>query len=57
MAHNGYMQKLGNSLGTTVGHFNTTYKELGKIDRDIVKIAETTPQVEPLSLNRPDLDG
>src|SRR4051812_6824689 len=37
MAHNGYMQKLGGSLGTTVGHFNATYKELGKIDRDIVK--------------------
>ena len=35
LAHNIYMQKLGSSLGTTVGHFNTTYKELGKIDRDI----------------------
>jgi DNA recombination protein RmuC len=53
LAHNGYMQKLGSSLGTTVGHFNTTYKELGKIDRDIVKIAETEPTVEPLLLDRP----
>jgi DNA recombination protein RmuC len=56
MAHNGYMQKLGASLGTTVGHFNTTYKELGKIDRDIVKIAEVEATVEPVLLDRPTLD-
>jgi DNA recombination protein RmuC len=57
MAHNGYMLKLGSSLGTTVGHFNTTYKELGKIDRDIVKIADTDPNVEPLLLDRPTTDA
>jgi DNA recombination protein RmuC len=56
IAHNGYMQKLGASLGTTVGHFNTTYKELGKIDRDIVKIAEVEASVEPLQIERPNLD-
>src|SRR5581483_12166562 len=56
IAHNGYMQKLGASLGTTVGHFNTTYKELGKIDRDIVKIAEVEDSVEPLQLDRPSMD-
>jgi DNA recombination protein RmuC len=53
IAHNGYMQKLGSSLGTTVGHFNTTYKELGKIDRDIVKISDTDPMVEPLLIDKP----
>lgn len=56
VAHNGYMQKLGSSLGTTVGHFNTTYKELGKIDKDIVKIADTEPSVEPMLLDRPNID-
>lgn len=56
LAHNGYMQKLGNSLGTTVGHYNTTYKELGKIDKDVVKIADTTPGVEPMLLDKPTLD-
>lgn len=55
-AHNGYMQKLGNSLGTTVGHFNATYKELGKIDKDIVKIADSEPSVDPMLLERPNLD-
>ncbi len=56
ISHNGYMQKLGSSLGTTVGHFNTTYKELGKIDKDIVKIADTDSVVEPVLLERPSLD-
>lgn len=56
ISHNAYMQKLGNSLGTTVGHFNTTYKELGKVDRDIVKIANTETSVEPIVLDRPRLD-
>jgi DNA recombination protein RmuC len=56
IAHNGYMQKLGASLGTTVGHYNMTYKELGKIDRDIVKIAEVEATVEPLQLERPNLE-
>lgn len=55
IAHNGYMQKLGGSLGTTVGHFNTTYKELGKIDKDVVKIADTSPSVDSLVLDKPNL--
>lgn len=56
LAHNAYMIKLGNSLGTTVGHYNTTYKELGKIDKNIVKIAGTDPSVEPLLLAKPQTD-
>lgn len=56
VAHNAYMQKLGVSLGTTVGHYNTTYKELGKIDKDIVKITTVEPSVEPLQLERPTLE-
>lgn len=56
VAHNTYMQKLGGSLGTTVGHFNSTYKELGKIDKDVIKIANTTPGVEPQVLDRPNLE-
>ncbi len=56
LAHNAYMIKLGNSLGTTVGHYNTTYKELGKIDRDIVKIAETDASIEPVLLEKPKIE-
>ena len=48
-----FMQKLGSSLGTTVNHYNAAHKELKKMDKDVVKIAETTPSVEPLILDRP----
>ncbi|HSD55517.1 MAG TPA: DNA recombination protein RmuC [Candidatus Saccharimonadales bacterium] len=51
-----FMQKLGNSLGTTVNHYNNAHKELKKIDKDVVKIADTAAAVEPLSLDRPSLD-
>ena len=47
------MQKLGGSLGTTVNHFNNAHKELRKIDKDVVKIADTSPAVEPLVLDKP----
>jgi DNA recombination protein RmuC len=50
------MQKLGNSLGTTVNHFNSAHKELKKVDKDVVKIASTAAAVEPLALDRPSLD-
>ncbi len=53
LAHNGYMQKLGNSLGATVVHYNATYKELGKIDKDVVKITGAEASVEPMLLDRP----
>ena len=56
-AHETYMQKLGSSLGTTVGHFNNAHKELAKMDKDVVKIAETTPAVEPVLIDRPSEDA
>lgn len=51
--HETFMKKLGNSLGTTVGHFNTAHKELKKIDKDVVKIAGSDPSVEPLLIDKP----
>jgi len=48
-----YMQKLGTSLGTTVNHFNNAHKELGKVDKDIVKIADSDSSVEPLLIDKP----
>lgn len=56
IAHNGYMQRLGSSLGATVGHFNSTYKELGKIDKDVYKIADVSAEIEPILLEKPNLD-
>jgi DNA recombination protein RmuC len=51
-----FMQKLGSSLGTTVNHFNTAHKELKKIDKDIVKIADSSPSVEPMLVDKPQAD-
>jgi DNA recombination protein RmuC len=48
-----YMQKLGNNLGTTVGMFNQAYKELGKIDKDVVKITDGEKVIEPHQIERP----
>lgn len=55
-AYEGFMQKLGGSLGTTVNHYNNAHKELKKIDKDVVKIADTAPAVEPLILDKPLVD-
>lgn len=51
-----FMGKLGTSLGTTVNHYNSAHKELKKIDKDVMKIAHTSPAVEPLLLERPTTD-
>lgn len=51
-----YMQKLGGALGTTVNHFNMAHKELGKIDKDVVKIAGTAAGIDPIVIDRPQKD-
>jgi DNA recombination protein RmuC len=51
-----FMQKLGGSLGTTVSHYNSAHKELKKIDKDVIKIADGHPSVEPLLLDKPSLE-
>ena len=51
-----YMKKLGNNLGTTVNMYNSAYKELNKIDKDVVKITQGEKTVEPLVLDKPHVD-
>ena len=50
-----YFNKLGNSLSTTVNHYNTAAKELGKVDKDIYRITGSTSEIESPSatLDRP----
>lgn len=55
-AYDGYFKKVGSSLGATVGHYNNAYKELGKIDKDIVKIAGGETTVEVSLLDKPTSD-
>lgn len=51
-----FMKKVGGSLGTTVSHFNSAYKELGKIDKDVVKITEGEKTIEPALLDKPQIE-
>ena len=48
-----YMKKLGAHLGTTVNTYNTAYKELGKIDKDVLRITGSSKDMEPMQLDRP----
>jgi DNA recombination protein RmuC len=50
-----YHSKLGNSLTTTVNNFNASRKELGKIDKDVLRIAGEAPGLNPMELQKPDL--
>lgn len=38
--YQGYMEKLGNHLGATVGSYNNAAKEFKKIDKDVYKISQ-----------------
>jgi DNA recombination protein RmuC len=51
-----YYNKLGMSLSTTVNHYNTGYKELKKVDKDVVKIAGNTPAIKSLLIDKPQTD-
>lgn len=48
-----YYNKLGTSLSTTVNHYNAGYKELGKVDKDILKITGESAGVEAMVLDKP----
>ena len=49
------MNKMGKSLSTTVNHYNNSYKELNKIDKDVVKISGGQTVIEAETVDRPQL--
>ena len=51
-----YMKKLGGHLGTSVNAYNTAYKELNKVDKDILKIADKSANIEPLQIEQPKVE-
>jgi DNA recombination protein RmuC len=51
-----YMNKLGTTLGTAVSHYNTAYKELKKVDKDVYRISGVAVEIEPLALEKPALE-
>jgi len=59
-AYESYMAKLGGALGTTVSHYNLAYKELKKVDKDVLRVtgAGFGPPAggEPQMLDKPSLE-
>jgi len=53
LSYEEYFKKLGQHLGTTVNTYNSAYKEFKKVDKDVLKIAETGGKVEPIELEKP----
>ncbi len=48
-----YYKKLGATLSTSVNHYNAGYKELGKIEKDVLKISGESIGVTPLTIDKP----
>ncbi|MBU1159577.1 DNA recombination protein RmuC, partial [Patescibacteria group bacterium] len=49
-----FMKKLGINLTTTVNAYNTSYKELGKIDKDVLRITGEAVGIETQILDKPE---
>ena len=55
-AYEDYMRKLGMTLSTSVNHYNTAYKELKKIDKDVLRITGEAAGIEVQSIDKPSLE-
>jgi DNA recombination protein RmuC len=55
-AYDEYMKKLGNTLQTSVNHYSAAYREFGKIDKDVMRIAGESAGVTPLAVSGPERD-
>jgi DNA recombination protein RmuC len=49
-----YHNKLGNSIGTVINHYQASQKELRKVDKDIIKITGESIELEPILLEKID---
>lgn len=50
-AYEDYHNKLGNSLQTVNNHFNSSGKELKKVDKDVMRISGESAGIEPLLIH------
>jgi DNA recombination protein RmuC len=51
-----YHTKLGTALGTVVNHYNTSNKELKKIDKDVLRISGSSPELSLLEIDKPKIE-
>ncbi|HYF12945.1 MAG TPA: DNA recombination protein RmuC, partial [Candidatus Paceibacterota bacterium] len=56
-AYEDFYKKLGASLSTTVNHWNAGYKELNKIDKDVLRITSKSVGIEMEAIDRPEIEG
>lgn len=49
-----FMKKLGVNLATTVGAYNNSYKELNKIDKDVLRITGEAVGIEQQTVDKPE---
>ena len=56
LAYEDFMKKMGNNLSTTVNSYNTAYKELGKIDKDVVKLVGGEKVISVETVEKPLID-
>lgn len=54
-AYDEYFVKMGNSLGTTVNHYNSAKKELGKVNKDILRVTGTSPELDQVLVEKPEV--
>jgi len=56
VAFDEYMKKLGSYLDTACRSYNTAYKELGKIDKDVLKISGGERKILPIQVDKTHVD-
>jgi DNA recombination protein RmuC len=56
LSYDNYLQKLGNTLSTSVNHYNSAYKEFKKIDKDVTRISDKKEEVEIMEIEKPKLE-
>jgi DNA recombination protein RmuC len=56
-AYSEYVKRMGDNLDKTVSSYNKAREEFLKVDKDVVKITDGTPQVKIDELDRPHIDG
>ena len=52
-SYSSYHKKLGNSINTTMNMYNSSSRELKKIDKDVAKITGGKPEIEIKELEKP----
>ncbi len=51
-----YHGKIGNALTTTVNQFNLATKELKKVDKDVLRITGSSPELKLLEVSKPEAE-